>query len=87
MNKQIENLMRVLGCTEEEARQIVEDDKRIEKGEKLFELSAEAEKVSKQARQVDRKPAVYKLDNTEGKRSKKANSDKQELIQILSSAP
>ena len=86
MDKHIENLMRVLGCTEAEARQVVEDDKRIDKGEKLFELSAEAEKASKQARQVERKPTAYKLDNTSGKRSKKANSEKQDLIHILSSA-
>ncbi len=79
MNKQIEAL-RKLGLTDAEIEQVLADDKRIDKGEKLFELSAEQEKASKQARQADRKPTAYKLDNTNGKRSKKANDDKRFLI-------
>ena len=79
-NEMIATLMAKLDITEEEARQVLEDDKRIDRGEKLFELSAEQEKASKQARQADRKPTVYKLDNTNGKRSKKADDDKRFLI-------
>ena len=82
MNKQIE-AMRKLGMTEDEIKQVLADDKRIDKGEKLFELTAEQEKASKQARQADRKPTVYKLDNTAGKRSKKADTDKQEIMRKL----
>ena len=82
-NEMITTLMAKLGITEEEARQVLEDDKRIDKGEKLFELSAEQEKASKQARQADRKPTVYKLDNTNGKRSKKADDDKRFLLNAL----
>lgn len=82
-NEMIATLMAKLGISEEEARQVLEDDKRIDKGEKLFELSAEQEKASKQARQADRKPTIYKLDNTNGKRSKKANADKRFLIDAL----
>ena len=77
------NAMRRLGMTEEEIEQVIADDKRIDKGEKLFELSAEQEKASKQARKADRKPTVYNLDNTEGKRNKKADATKAEIMQKL----
>ena len=82
MSKQIE-AMRKLGMTEEEIKQVLADDKRIDKGEKLFELTAEQTKASREARQADRKPTVYKLDNADGKRSKKANTDKAFLIDLL----
>ena len=82
MNKQIE-AMRKLGMTEEEIKQVLADDKRIDKGEKLFELTAEQTKASREARQADRKPTVYKLDNEKGKRSKKADTQKQLLIEVL----
>ena len=85
MSKQIEAL-RKLGLTDAEIEQVLADDKRIDKGEKLFELSAEQEKASKQARKADRKPTVYKLDNTAGKRSKKEDSDKATLMNALFTA-
>ena len=85
MSKQIEAL-RKLGLTEAEIKEVLADDKRIDKGEKLFELSAEQEKASKQARQADRKPTVYKLDNSAGKRSKKEDSDKAILLNALFTA-
>ena len=82
MNKQIDAL-RKLGLSDAEIQEVLEADKRIDKGEKLFELSAEAEKASKQARQADRKPTVYKLDNTNGKRNKKTDEVKVGLIELL----
>lgn len=82
MNTQIQ-AMRKLGFSEEEIAEVLEADKKIDQGEKLFELSAEQEKASKQARQADRKPRAYDLDNTGGKRSKKANEDKQYLIKAI----
>jgi hypothetical protein len=77
--------LRKLGLSEEEIQQVLADDKRIDKGEKLFELTAEQEKASKKARQFDRnkKPTVYKLDNEKGKRSKKSDDDKQFLIEAV----
>ena len=81
--EQIQKMMKALGISREEALEVIADDKRIDKGEKLFELSAEQEKASKQARQADRKPTVYKLDNEKGKRSKKANADKAFLLNEL----
>ena len=82
MSTQIEAL-RKLGLTEAEIQQVLADDKRIDKGENLFPLTAEQEKASKQARQADRTPTVYKLDNTNGKRSKKADEVKAGLIELL----
>ena len=82
MDKQIQT-MRKLGMSEEEIAEVLEADKKIDQGEKLFELTAEQEKASKQARQADRKPRAYDLDNTGGKRNKKANEDKQYLIKAI----
>ena len=37
----VEEIMRLLKCTEEEAKSVIEADKAIDKGEKLFELTDE----------------------------------------------
>ena len=78
--------LRKLGLSDKEIQEVLEDDKRIEKGEKLFELSAEQEKESKKARQVSKAPTIYQLDNKEGKRSKKEDNDKATLLKTLFSA-
>ena len=78
--------MRKLGMTEEEIADIIKTDKEIDKGAKHFELSAEQKKAEKKMRQADRKPTVYQLDNTGGKRSKKADNDKAHLINLLADA-
>lgn len=77
--------MRKLGLSEEEIAELLESDKRIDKGEKLFSLTPEQEKASKQARQA-KAPTVYKLDNSQGKRSKKVDNDKKFLIETLVSS-
>ena len=82
----IDKLMKVLGVTEEEAWEIHAHDKAVEKGADPYPLTTEQEKASKQARQVSKAPTVYKLDNTNGKRSKKANTDKQAIINALDEA-
>lgn len=71
--------MENLGCDYETAKQVVLDDERIDKGEKLFEQTAEQKANSKKYRQGDRKPTVYKLD----KRERKADADKRQLIALL----
>ena len=81
MEKQIEKLMSTLKCTREEAIEVIEDDKKIDKGEKLFELSPELEAGAKKARQADRKPTVYNFDTKDKKR--KADEDKAKLIAII----
>ena len=45
--KQVEKLMRLLDISEEEALQVIADDKAIDKGEKLFEQTKEQKAVSK----------------------------------------
>ena len=72
--------MKKLGLSDAEIAELLASDRRIEKGENPFPLTAEQEKASKDARKADKAPAVYKLDNTAGKRSKKANTDKQAII-------
>lgn len=47
MEKQISLLMEKLKINREEALQLIEDDKAIDKGEKLFELSDEQKKAVK----------------------------------------
>jgi hypothetical protein len=80
MEKQIAKLMKNLDLTREEAMEVIEADKQIDKGAKLFELSKEQEKASKQARSTGTKqPTAYKF-NT---REKKADNDKQHLIHVL----
>ena len=85
MTKQ-EQTLRKMGLTDAEIKQVLADDKRIDKGENLFPLTAEQEKASRQARQADRTPTVYKLDNTDGKRSKKEDADKATLMNALFTA-
>ena len=86
MDKQIEKLMKNLGITEQEALELIEDDKAIDKGERVyFDLSPEKEKEAKKfAKAGTRKaPTVYKLDNAEGKRSRKENPTKAAIIAEL----
>ena len=68
-----------LGLTDEEIKQVLADDKRIDKGEKLFELSAEQEREAKKARNVGRAPTAYKLT----KRERKPDEDKKVLCQTM----
>lgn len=85
MANTIENLMKVLGCSEEEAKQILADDKKIDRGEKLFELTPEQQKASKKARQTGtKKKTVYSFDTS--KRKRKENPDKASLIEIFKKA-
>ena len=80
---QMVRIMEGLKCSAEEAREIIKADKEIDRGANPFPLTAEQEKASKDARQADRKPTVYKLDNTNGKRSKKADDVKAEIMRKL----
>ena len=82
-NEIIERNMKLLDISREEATQMLEDDRRIDKGEKLFTLTPEQEKASKKARQADRKKktTVYKFDTS--KRKKPENKEKQIIITTL----
>ena len=79
---QLEALMK-LGMTEAEAKEVLEADRKIDKGEKMsFDLTKEQEKETRAMRQADRKPFVPKLD----KRERKPNEAKREIIQVLDEA-
>ena len=77
--KQQVQAMRVLGFTDEEITDVLETDKRIDRGEKLFELSADQKQAEKKMRQADRKPTVYDF----SKRERKANDSKRAIITAL----
>lgn len=79
--KKISQLMKSLDCSREDAISVIEDDTKIDKGEKLYELSAEQKKASKSARQGDRKPTVYKFDTS--KRKRPENLGKKTLIETI----
>ena len=71
----------LLGISREEAEQLVVDDEAIDKGAKLFELSAEQEKASKKARSIGTRTTP-----TATKRERKADNDKAMLMETLQSA-
>lgn len=75
-------LMKNLGITESEAIEVLEADQQIDKGEKLFELTAEQSKTSKQARIVPRTPTAYNFT----KRERKADNDKRRIIEYIKNA-
>lgn len=81
MDEKIQNLMSVLGVDKEVARQIVADDERIDRGEKLFELSAEQKQAEKKMRQADRKKNAAPM-----VRERKADNEKRELVESLRQA-
>ena len=75
-------LMRILGCTAEEADDIIATDKMIDQGERTpYDLDPEREKMAKKfanAREK-RKPTVYQFQ----KRERKANPTKGGIIAEL----
>lgn len=82
METQIEKLCRILEVTEEEAKQIIEEDKAIDRmtmKEVVSDLSEEQRKTIKNMSKVERKPTVYKFN----KREVKANNTKIDIIAQL----
>ena len=74
------HLMKTLDLTQEEAVQLIEDDKRIDKGEKLFELSKSEKEVARKMKNCVRAVDAY------GKariRERKADNDKAEIMTKL----
>lgn len=77
---QIEKLMRLLDISEDEAKQIIADDKAIDQGKKMdFDLTKEQEKATRKYRQADKKPFVPNLT----KRERRPNELKREIIDDL----
>lgn len=69
--------MRKLGMSEEEIKQLLDDDKRIDRGEKLFELPDELKQGAKKARQAERTAPKT------AKRERKVDDNKRFLIDFL----
>ena len=82
MDKQVEKLMKNLGISEDEARKVIEDDKRIDKGADLFPLTDEQKSAEKTMRQADRKPTVYSF----SKREKKTDQSKRDIMDKIIAA-
>ena len=74
--KLIAKHMATLNISREEAIQLIEDDKEIDRGAKMFELDPELEKGAKKARQADRKTTTVK-------REKKAKPEKAEICSAM----
>ena len=81
MEEKIAKLMKNLDISREEAIALIEDDKAIDKGEKLFELTAEQKKAAKAATKADSKPREKKVS-----RPKVADPDKAEIMQTIDDA-
>lgn len=80
---QKEKLMRILGCTSEEAEDVIATDKAIDRGERTpYDLDPKREKMAKKfANTGTRKvPTVFKFD----KRQRKENPTKASIIAELS---
>ena len=81
MNEQIQKMMKTLGLTEQEARELLADDAKIDKGQKMaFDLTPEQEKNAKKARATgSKKPTAYKFE----KRKRKENTEKRDILKAL----
>ncbi len=81
MKERIEKLMTLLQVDEATALDIIKSDERIEKGEKLFELSPTQKKAEKQMRSTGTRTQY-----TFTTRERKPNNEKRELLQLLENA-
>ena len=77
--ERIDELVDTLGISIDEAKQMLLDDKAIDKGEKLFELADDLKAGAKKARQADRKVG-------ERKNTRKEDTDKTLLMNLLMGA-
>ena len=83
MENQVAKIMELLDCTEEQAKQVIEDDKAVDKmsvRECESDLTEEQKAVVKKCRQGERKaPTVYQFST----RERKADNTKRGLIELL----
>lgn len=90
MSKQTEKNLKFkslikMGLTEAEAKEVCEADDRIDKGEKLFELSAEGKEAEKKYKNCGVRTVKSPYGQTLQK-EKKTDNDKREVINILTEA-
>ena len=77
---QLERIMKNLHCTEEEALQIIADDKAIDRGERMsFDLDKETEKMAKKYANT----GTRKTSGTKTERKRKENPTKATVIAEL----
>ena len=76
LEEKIQQLMKSLNISREEAIELMEEDKAIDRGEKLYELPKELQAGAKKARQADRKKTTVK-------REKKPKPEKEELCSAM----
>jgi hypothetical protein len=76
LEEKIQKLMKSLNISREEAIELMEEDKAIDRGEKLYELPKELQAGAKKARQADRKQTTVK-------REKKPKPEKEELCSAM----
>lgn len=86
MEERIKRLMHNLEISREEAIEVIKADEAIEKGEKLFELTAEQKKAEKKARTTTSTKSKVDAYGKKSAREKKVNNEKLELIEILQKA-
>ena len=85
---QEENILKMMRCLDisrEEAIQLIEDDKKVDRmkdSEVNADLTKEQQQAVKKARQADRAPTVYKFTP----RERKPNEDKRILLEQLVNA-
>ena len=77
--ERVDEIAKLLDITHDEALEMLADDERIDKGEKLFELPEELEEGAKKARNAGNCKGYTKPTN----REKKVDEDKRELIYII----
>ena len=79
---QVQKLMRILNCTEEEAKQVLADDKAIDQGKRMeFDLDPETEKMAKKFANTHERKKPMVLDNKP--RARKENATKGGIISEL----
>ena len=84
MENEVQKIMRLLKCSEEEARDVIASDKAIDKGERMpFDLDPATEKMAKKFAnsKTKKKPTVYNFDTSTRKR--KEDTTKSNLIEKL----
>ena len=90
MEDRIKYIMRTLDCSEQEALQLIEDDKAVDRMTKTSEiqsdLTQEQKKASKKARAVAKAPKAPTAYKWETKKQKKRDNEKHNVIKLFINA-
>lgn len=90
MEDRIKNIMKTLDCSKEEALQLIEDDKTVDRMTKAEEiqsdLTKEQRKASKKARTVAKAPKAPTAYKWETKKQKKKDTEKHDIINLFINA-